>query len=69
VGYRLANGSLALAVDPGALARGGRVHAEARYEVTLDDLPLLGWVRVPVAGAHDERADVFRSRWGATGQP
>jgi hypothetical protein len=69
VGYRLANGSLALAVDPGDFARGGRVHAEARYEVVLDDLPLLGWVRVPVAGAHDERTDLHRSRWRAPGQP
>jgi len=68
-GYRLANGSLGLAVDPGGLARGGRVHAEARYDVTLDDLPLLGWVRVPVAAAHDERADLYRSRWRAPSQP
>ena len=68
-GYRLDNGSLAVAVDPGDLGRGGRVRAEARYELTLDDLPLLAWVRVPVAGAHDERTDLHRSRWGAAGQP
>ncbi len=62
-GYRLTNGSLQLTVDPGSLARGSPVQAAARYEVTLDDLPLLGWVRVPVGSVHLERTDLYRSRW------
>jgi hypothetical protein len=64
-GYRLDAGALALAVDPGGLERGGRVRAEARYEVVLDDLPLLGWTRLTVARAHAERIDLWRSRWRA----
>jgi hypothetical protein len=64
-GHRLGNGSLLLTVDPGDMARGGVVRTEARYEVRLDDLPLLGWVRVPVSAAHAERVDLYRSRWGA----
>ncbi len=68
-GYRLTNGSLQLAVDPGGLARGGQVRAAARYEVRLDDLPLLGWARVSLASDHLERTDLYRSRWPAGGQP
>jgi hypothetical protein len=67
VGYRLGNGSLALTVEPGALARGGQVRAVARYELALDDLPLMGWARVPVEGRHAERVDVWRSRWAEGG--
>ena len=62
-GYGLANGSLRLSVDPGAFARGGQIRAAASYEVTLDDLPLMGWARVPVASEHFERIDLYRSRW------
>jgi hypothetical protein len=66
-GYRLGNGSLRLAVDPGGFERGGRVLAEAAYEVALDDLPLLGWARVPVRSQHAERVERFRSRWAEAG--
>lgn len=62
-GYGLSNGTLALSVDPGDFARGGAVQAEARYEVRLDDLPLLGWVRFAAASRHVERIDPYRSRW------
>lgn len=62
-GYGLGNGSLDLRVDPGAFDRGGQVRASARYTVELEDLPLMNWVRVPVAGSHVERVDLYRSRW------
>jgi hypothetical protein len=68
-GYRLGNGSFQLDVDPGAFARGDRVRAVARYEVALDDLPLLGWARVRIESAHAERIELYRSRWSAEGQP
>jgi hypothetical protein len=66
-GYRLDNGSLELAIDPGTLARGGQVRAAARYRVALDDLPLMGWAGVSVAGGHAERVDLWRSRWRESG--
>ncbi len=68
-GYRLTNGSLRVEIDPGGLARGATVRATARYEVALDDLPLLGWARVPVGSVHFERTDLYRSHWPAGGQP
>jgi hypothetical protein len=68
-GYRLTNGSLRVLVEPGGLARGGRVRAAAQYEVRLDDLPLLGWVRVGVGSEHLERVDLYRSRWSAGARP
>lgn len=68
-GYGLGNGSLEVAVDPGRFERGGQVRAVARYSVTLDDLPLLGWVRVPVASDHVERIGLYRSRWPGGGTP
>ena len=66
-GYRLGNGSLALAVDPGDFARGGQVRSEARYDVTFEDLPLLNWARVSLASRHAERIDAWRSRWSESG--
>lgn len=68
-GYQLTNGSLQLTVDPGSLARGGRVRAEARYTVWLQDLPLPGWLHVSVHSAHIERVDLYRSRPPAAGAP
>lgn len=60
-GYGLRNGSLALTVDASGFGRGGQVRADARYTVTLEDLPLLGWVRVSVASSHAETVDRYRS--------
>jgi TadE-like protein len=67
-GYRLENGSFRLAVDPGTFSRGDRVRAVALYEVALDDLPLLGWARVRIESAHEERIELYRSRWSGEGQ-
>ena len=64
-GYGLTNGSLALSVNPGSFERGGEVQASARYDVSLGDLPLLGWLHASVAGEHSERIDLYRSRWQA----
>jgi Flp pilus assembly protein TadG len=66
-GYGLTNGSLQLTVEPSGLARGGQVRAVASYDVTLDDLPLMGWVQARVASSHLERVDLYRSRWLAGG--
>ncbi len=66
-GYRFSNGTFQLTVDTGAFARGGRVQTSARYMVTLNDLPLLGWVSVPVVSHHAERIDLYRSRWSGGG--
>lgn len=68
-GYRLTNGSLRLALEPGSLARGGQVRTSATYDVALDDLPLMGWARIRVGSDHVERVDLYRSRWGAGGRP
>jgi hypothetical protein len=67
VGYGLSNGTFELTVDPGGFERGGQVHASARYQVVLDDLPLLHWLRVPLSSSHVERIDLYRSRWSAEG--
>ena len=65
-GYGLTDGSLNLRVDASAFGRGGRVRVTGSYEVALGDLPLLGWVRVPLAGSHAEWIDPYRS-WPAGG--
>lgn len=62
-GYGLRNGTLHCAVDPAGLVRGGVVRAAASYEVALDDLPLMGWIRVAVASSQVEVVDPYRSRW------
>jgi Flp pilus assembly protein TadG len=68
-GYGLANGSLRLTVEPGSFARGGQVRASASYAVSLDDLPLLGWARIPVVSDRVEPVDLYRSRWRVGGGP
>lgn len=62
-GYGLSNGSLQLAVNPGAFDRGGDVLATATYTVHLDDLPLMHWLDIPMKSQHVERTDLYRSRW------
>ncbi len=68
-GYGLGNGSLEVALDPGRFERGEPVRAVARYTVTLDDLPLLGWVRIPIASDHSERIGLYRSHPLEGGSP
>ena len=68
-GYGLQNGTLRLAVNPGDMARGGRVTAQASYAVSLGDLPLLNWASVGVSSTHNERVDLYRSRWMVGEQP
>ena len=62
-GYALTNGTLQLAVDPGAFDRGGQVTAQAKYVVGLGDLPLLQWAQIPLSSSHTEQIDPYRSRW------
>ncbi len=66
-GYQLSNGTLQFGIDAGSFARGGAVEASAHYDVVLNDLPLLGWVQVPVNSHHRERIDPYRSRRSAGG--
>lgn len=68
-GYGLVNGSLSLVVDAGAFERGGEVQAVARYDVSLGDLPLMGWVHASVGSEHVERIDLYRSRWPTGERP
>ena len=62
-GYGLASRALRITVDASRYGRGGQVLADARYEVFLDDLPLLGWMRLAAASTHVEPIDPYRSRW------
>ncbi|MCC6177469.1 MAG: pilus assembly protein [Chloroflexi bacterium] len=62
-GYGLGDGPLDVRVEPGAFSRGGEVRASVRCDVSLEDLPLLSWARVPVSSEHVERIDTHRSRW------
>lgn len=59
----LNNGTLRFTVDLGAFERGGRVESAAYYVVSLDDLPLLNVLRIPVESHHAERIDIYQSRW------
>ncbi|MFN8472786.1 MAG: TadE/TadG family type IV pilus assembly protein [Anaerolineae bacterium] len=68
-GYNLTNGSLSLTVVPGGFERGGQVRSTAHYDVSLADLPLMGWAHVGVSSEHVERIDLYRSRWNTGGQP
>jgi Flp pilus assembly protein TadG len=54
--------NLHLAVDVGQFRPGGTVQAEARYDVSLADLPFFRGLVVPLAGAHQEFVDPYRSR-------
>jgi hypothetical protein len=65
---RLTNGSLRLSVDARGYGRGGWVRVGARYEVALDDLPLLGWARLAIEDDDTEPVDPYRSRWSG-GRP
>jgi Flp pilus assembly protein TadG len=62
-GYGLRADHLELRVDTSAFGLGGAVTATARYTVRLDDLPLLGWVSLPVQSTDRERIERYRSLW------
>ena len=62
-GYGLSRDRLELRVDTSAFGLGGAVTASARYTVRLDDLPLLGWVSLPVQSTDRERIERYRSLW------
>jgi len=66
-GYGLTNGTLQVILDVGQFDPGSDVQASASYAVSLGDLPLLGWVQLPLVSTHVERIDLYRSRWPAGG--
>jgi len=66
-GYQLSNGSLQLTVDPGSFQRGGQVTAEATYQVTFGDLPMLQWADLQLKSRQTENIDPYRSRWPVGG--
>ena len=68
-GYGLDEGALRLQVIPGGPTPGGYVTAEASYQVSLADLPLLAWVEVELKGSHREPVDPYRSRQTPEGPP
>ncbi len=49
-----------LTVDARKFGPGGTVWASAAYTVELGDLPLVGWVRMPVQRQHAAPVDVYR---------
>ena len=62
-GFRLDEGAIDVRVETGSFSRGGEVRAVVHYMVSLRSLPLLSRVSVPVASSHQERIDLYRSRW------
>lgn len=54
-------------VDVSDFGPGGTVRASAAYTVDLGDLPLVGWVRLPVQRRHAEPVDLYRSFSSAGG--
>ena len=62
-GFGLDEGAIDVRVETGSFSRGGDVRASVRYMVSLQDLPLLSRFSVPVASSHQERIDLYRSRW------
>jgi Flp pilus assembly protein TadG len=68
-GYGLNDGSLKVAIDAGSFDRGGTVTAQASYDVDLSHLPIPGWGKFTITRQHQERIDLYRSRWRATPVP
>ena len=66
--YHLQRAALHLRVDASDFRRGGAVQAAVRYNVSLADLPVLGWAQASVSSQHTEPVDPFRSGIG-TGAP
>jgi len=64
-GHGLQPERLQLDIDGGAFERGGIVRAEATYQVTLADLPLLSLLEVTVSSADEARIEQYRSRTAA----
>ena len=62
-GFGLDDEAIDVRVETGSFSRGGEVRASVRYVVSLQDLPFLSRVNIPVAGSHRERIDPYRSRW------
>lgn len=62
-GYGLRRDRLEAEIDPAPFVRGGAVRVRVRYVVRLDDLPLLGWVQVPLESTDAERINRYRSIW------
>lgn len=62
-GYGLRRDRLEAKIDPAPFVRGGAVRVRVRYVVRLDDLPLLGWVQVPLESTDAERINRYRSIW------
>ena len=64
--YRLRRSALQLTVDASDFRRGGQVRADARYTVSLADLPLLGWAATTVDSVHTEPIDPYRAGLGGS---
>lgn len=62
-GYGLDEAAVDVRIEAGTFSRGGDASASVHYTVSLQDLPLPIRVSVPVASSHQERIDLYRSRW------
>jgi Flp pilus assembly protein TadG len=59
--YRLDPADLGLTVDAQDFQRGGRVASRAQYVVRFSDLPLLGWLAIPVGSTNVQPVDRYRA--------
>jgi Flp pilus assembly protein TadG len=64
-GYALRNGSLVVSVDSTAFAPGGIVRATAHYQLSANQVPLLGLAHLDLEQRHAEPVPRYRSLGGA----
>lgn len=65
--YRLDRANLTLSVDARDYRRGGLVVSRAQYLVHFGDVPLLGWLALPLGSTNRQPVDRYRAFPG--GQP
>ena len=65
LGYALRNGSLDVSIDATGFAPGGVVRATAHYQLSADQVPLLGLARLDLEQRHAEPVPLYRGLAGA----
>ena len=64
-GYALRNGSLVVTIDATGFAPGGVVRAAAHYQLSADQVPLLGLAHLDLEQRHAEPVPLYRGLAGA----
>jgi hypothetical protein len=59
-GYALRNGSLVVTIDASGFAPGGVVRATAHYQLSADQVPLLGLAHLDLVQRHAELVPLYR---------